>query len=67
MKQPCRLVCDYMSTILVKNGLIVTMQGEGVHVIEDGALAIEEDKIVAVGPTNNVTRDYSNAEFTRIW
>lgn len=35
------------------------MKGEGTHIIEDGALAIEQDRIVSVGTTSEVTREYS--------
>ncbi len=35
------------------------MQGEGVHVIDDGALAIEDSRIIAVGKSNEVERDFS--------
>jgi putative selenium metabolism protein SsnA len=35
-------------TVLIKNGLVVTMDGER-RVIEGGAIAIDEDKIVKVG------------------
>ena len=48
-----------MNSILIKHGYIITMKGEGTHVIEDGALAIEQDRIVSVGTTKEVTQEYS--------
>lgn len=49
-------------SILIKNGILLTMQGEGVGSIIDGAVAIEEENIVAVGKTADVTKEYGNAE-----
>jgi 5-methylthioadenosine/S-adenosylhomocysteine deaminase len=43
-------------SILIKNGYIVTVD-EG-KIYRDGAIAIEDDRIVAVGPTDEVTRKY---------
>lgn len=42
--------------ILVKNGFVLTMRGEGVGVIEDGAVAVEGSRIVAVGKTHELER-----------
>lgn len=42
-----------MADILITNGVVVTMDGKR-RVIEDGAVAIEKDRIVAVGPTAQV-------------
>jgi len=46
-----------MSSITVLNGLIVTMDGER-RIIEDGAVHIEGDKIVAVGSTREVKESF---------
>ena len=35
-------------SILIKNGILLTMQGEGVGSIIDGAVAIEGEDIIAV-------------------
>ena len=49
-------------SILIKNGILLTMQGEGVGSIIDGAVAIEGSDIVAVGRTTDVVKDYAGAE-----
>ncbi|TET71697.1 amidohydrolase, partial [Candidatus Bathyarchaeota archaeon] len=51
-----------MTDILVKNGYILTMTGEGVGMIEDGAVAIEGNEIVAVGKTDELKKEHSGAE-----
>ncbi len=51
-----------MTDIFVKNGFVLTMQGEGVGTIMDGAVAIEGNKIVAVGKTGDLTKEYGGAE-----
>ncbi len=38
-----------MTDIFIKNGFVLTMTGEGVGMIEDGAVAIVGNEIVAVG------------------
>ena len=43
-----------MADILIVNGIVVTLDGER-RVIEDGAVAITADRIVAVGTTAKVT------------
>jgi cytosine/adenosine deaminase-related metal-dependent hydrolase len=43
-----------MADILIVNGIVVTMDGAR-RVIEDGAVALAGDRIVAVGPTAEVT------------
>jgi len=43
-------------SILIRNGYVVTVD-EG-KIYRDGAVAIEDDRIVAVGPTDEVVRDY---------
>lgn len=46
-----------MVDILVKNGLILTMNGSR-QIIRDGAIAIENDRIVEVGKSSDLTRSY---------
>jgi 5-methylthioadenosine/S-adenosylhomocysteine deaminase len=52
-----------LTDIFVKNGYVLTMQGEGVGMIEDGAVAIEGNTIVAVGKTLDLMADHSGAEY----
>jgi 5-methylthioadenosine/S-adenosylhomocysteine deaminase len=52
-----------MSDILIKNGWLLTMIGEGVGSIHDGALAVNGDEIIAVGETRDLEKDYSEAEY----
>jgi cytosine/adenosine deaminase-related metal-dependent hydrolase len=42
-----------MADIIITQGIVVTMDPQR-RVIEDGAVAIEKERIVAVGPTNEV-------------
>jgi len=51
-----------MADIYVKNGFLLTMQGEGVGSIQDGAVAIEGNTIVAVGKTVDLDKEYGGAE-----
>jgi len=51
-----------MTDIYVKNGFLLTMQGEGVGTIQDGAVAIEGNTIVAVGKTADLDKEYGGAE-----
>jgi 5-methylthioadenosine/S-adenosylhomocysteine deaminase len=44
--------------ILVSNGLVVTMDGEQ-PVIEDGAIAVDLGRILAVGPSADVSAQYA--------
>jgi len=44
-----------MEKILIKNGIILTMDPSQ-RIIEDGAVAIENSKIVAVGKTQDVEK-----------
>ncbi|GHH98982.1 amidohydrolase family protein [Neobacillus kokaensis] len=44
--------------LIIKNGLVMTMEGKGVGLIEDGAIAIKGNTIQAVGSTFEITRDY---------
>ena len=52
-----------MTDIFVKNGYVLTMQGEGVGMIEDGAVAIEGNTIAAVGKTDDLIGEYGGAEY----
>jgi len=51
-----------LTDILVKNGYVLTMTGEGVGMIEDGAVAIEGNEIVAVGKTHDLEKEHGGAE-----
>jgi len=51
-----------LTDILVKNGYVLTMTGEGVGMIEDGAVAIAGNEIVAVGKTDELKKEYDSAE-----
>ena len=46
-----------MSTILVKNGLIITMDSKR-RIIEKGAVVIENDRITGVGKTKDVLKEH---------
>ncbi|MGY5874368.1 MAG: amidohydrolase [Candidatus Thorarchaeota archaeon] len=48
-----------MASLLIKNGYIITPKDDGMQVIENGAIAITEDRIVAMGPTDEVTATFS--------
>ncbi|HOU39824.1 MAG TPA: amidohydrolase family protein [Promineifilum sp.] len=50
-----------MVDILLRGGTVVTMN-DRYDVYEDGAVAIRGDSIVAVGPTEEIARDYQAAE-----
>ena len=52
-----------MANIFVKNGYVLTMQGEGVGMIENGAVAIEGNTIVAIGKTSDLIGEYGSAEY----
>jgi len=47
--------------ILIQHGIVVTVDPQR-RIIEDGAVAVEGDKIVAVGKTEKVKKEYSSAE-----
>lgn len=49
-----------MTDLLLTNGTIVT-QDEDRRIISDGAVAITEDRITAVGPTDRLTAETSPA------
>ena len=42
------------------------MTGEGVGLIENGAIAVEGNEIVAVGKTDELMKDYSGASYTMV-
>jgi len=44
-------------TILIRHGIVITMDAEG-RIYEDGAVAVQDDRIVAVGKTDEVEREY---------
>jgi 5-methylthioadenosine/S-adenosylhomocysteine deaminase len=44
--------------ILIENGHVLTMEGIGVGFIENGAVAIKGNKIIAVGTMAEIKRDY---------
>jgi 5-methylthioadenosine/S-adenosylhomocysteine deaminase len=48
-----------MINMLIKNGDVFTMSGDGVGYMEAGAVAIDGNKIVAVGPSSELEREYS--------
>jgi len=47
--------------LLIKNGFVITLDPER-RVIRDGAVALEGDRIVAVGKTKALTREYGSDE-----
>ncbi|MGD2142646.1 MAG: amidohydrolase family protein [Candidatus Bathyarchaeota archaeon] len=49
-------------SIFVKNGYVLTMTGDGVGLIEDGAVAIQGNEIVAVGKTAELKKDHGGAD-----
>jgi 5-methylthioadenosine/S-adenosylhomocysteine deaminase len=49
-------------SILIKNGFLLTMQGDGLGTIENGAVAVEGQTIVAVGKNHEIIKKYANAE-----
>ncbi|MBU9722701.1 MULTISPECIES: amidohydrolase family protein [Bacillaceae] len=46
--------------LIIINAYVLTMEGKGVGMIEDGAVAIKGNKIEAVGPTKQILADYSS-------
>ena len=50
-----------MADIYIRNGYLLTMKGNGLGTIEDGALAVEGQVIVAVGKTSELDEKYSNS------
>ncbi len=49
--------------IIIKNGFVITMRGKGVDLIEDGAVAIRGNRIIAVGKTDEILREYSSHRY----
>jgi len=49
-------------SILIKNGFLLTMQGEGLGTIENGAIAVVGQNIVAVGKTHELEKVHGDAE-----
>jgi 5-methylthioadenosine/S-adenosylhomocysteine deaminase len=47
-----------MIDLLIKHGDVFTMTGDGVGYLEDGAVAIDGNKIVAVGASSELEREY---------
>lgn len=47
-----------MVDIVIKNGIIVTMN-EDKRILKDGGLAIEEDRIVDIGDSKRIEKDYT--------
>ncbi|MBN9031947.1 MAG: amidohydrolase family protein [Rhizobiales bacterium] len=50
-----------MADILIRNGTVIAIDAER-RIIADGAVAIEGDRIVAVGPSEEVARDHPAGE-----
>ncbi|RDJ10516.1 amidohydrolase family protein [Rhizobium grahamii] len=50
-----------MADILIRNGTVIAIDDER-RIIPDGAVAIEGDRIVAVGPSEEVARDHPARE-----
>lgn len=48
--------------LIIRNGFLLTMKNNGIGFIEDGAVAIEDGKIVAVGKTFDVESRVGGAE-----
>ncbi|MEM1550279.1 MAG: amidohydrolase [Candidatus Methanomethylicia archaeon] len=51
-----------MVDLIIRNGFLLTMKGNGIGFIEDGAVAIEDGKIIAVGKTFDVESKIGGAE-----
>lgn len=49
-------------SILIKNGFLLTMTGDGVGSIIDGTVAIEGQDIIAVDKTEKIINDYGSAD-----
>ena len=47
---------------IIEHALVITMEGKGVGIIEDGAIAVKGNRIEAVGPTDEIKRNYSADE-----
>ena len=46
--------------IFIKNGILVTLD-KSRRIIENGAVVIRNDKIIAVGKTEDLAKDHGNA------
>lgn len=44
--------------LLILNGIVITMEGKGVGIIDDGAVGIKDNKIHVVGNTDEVKKEY---------
>jgi 5-methylthioadenosine/S-adenosylhomocysteine deaminase len=44
---------------LITNGIVITMEGNGVGIIDDGAVGFKDNIIKTVGPTSEVLKEYS--------
>lgn len=53
---------NVMADIYIRNGFLMTMRGDGLGTIEEGALAVEGQDIVAVGKTHELDGKYMNSE-----
>ena len=51
-----------MADIYIRGGTLLTMRGEGLGVIEDGAVAIEGQNIVDVGKTHELNKSHANSK-----
>jgi 5-methylthioadenosine/S-adenosylhomocysteine deaminase len=49
-------------SILIKNGFLLTMKGNGVGSLINGAIAIEGQNIVSVGKTDEISKEYDSSE-----
>ncbi|WP_034328785.1 amidohydrolase family protein [Alkaliphilus transvaalensis] len=52
-----------MLDILIHNATVVTMEGKGVGIIEDGAVGIKNNKIEVVGLTTEIKKKYSAHQY----
>lgn len=52
------LITGIMLDILIHNGIIATMQGKGVGIIENGGLGIKGNRIVKVGDSTELQKRY---------
>jgi 5-methylthioadenosine/S-adenosylhomocysteine deaminase len=47
-----------MADIVIKNGIVVTMNNEKL-ILKNGGLAIEDDRIIDIGKSENIQKEYS--------
>lgn len=59
---PIIIVGDSMVDMIIRGGHLLTMRGSGVGYIEDGAIAIEDGRIIAVGKSGDVESKVGGAE-----